>query len=284
MKWKSPWSLGFPGWHIECSAMSKKYLGNHFDIHGGGLDLIFPHHEAEICQSFAADNCPPANYWIHNNLITIDGQKMGKSLNNFINLEEFFNGNHEKLDRAYHPMTIRFFILQAHYRGTLDFSNSALAAAEKGFLKLVSAIQTLKNITHNKVSSFDIKKIEEKYYSSLNDDFNTPILIAHLFDSVKIINALNANKETLNKKDLTKFTSTFEFFIVDILGLKPITQKKINDNNIEGIMKILLELRNKAKQNKDFITADMIRDELDKISIQIKDGREGTIWNMKKDD
>ena len=181
-------------------------------------------------------------------------------------------------------MTIRFFILQAHYRGTLDFSNSALAAAEKGFLKLISAIQTLKNITHNKVSSFDIKKIEEKYYSSLNDDFNTPILIAHLFDSVKTINALNASKETLNKKDLTKFTSTFEFFIVDILGLKPITQKKINDNNIEGIMKILLELRNKAKQNKDFITADMIRDELDKISIQIKDGREGTTWNMKKDD
>jgi cysteinyl-tRNA synthetase len=217
-------------------------------------------------------------------MITIDGQKMGKSLNNFINLEEFFSGNHEKLDRAYHPMTIRFFILQAHYRGTLDFSNSALAAAEKGFLKLVSAIQTLKNITHNKVSSFDIKKIEEKYYSSLNDDFNTPILIAHLFDSVKIINALNANKETLNKKDLTKFASTFEFFIVDILGLKPITQKNIKDNNIEGVMKILLELRNKAKQNKDFITADMIRDELDKISIQIKDGREGTTWNMKKDD
>ena len=208
---------------------------------------------------------------------------MGKSLNNFINLEEFFSGNHEKLDRAYHPMTIRFFILQAHYRGTLDFSNSALAAAEKGFLKLVSAIQTLKNITHNKVSSFDIKKIEEKYYSSLNDDFNTPILIAHLFDSVKIINALNSNKEKLNKKDLTKFASTFEFFIVNILGLKPITQKKIS-NNIEGIMNILLELRNKAKQNKDFITADMIRDKLEKISIQIKDGREGTTWNMKKDD
>jgi len=284
MKWKSPWSLGFPGWHIECSAMSKKYLGNHFDIHGGGLDLIFPHHEAEICQSFAADLCPPANYWIHNNLITIDGQKMGKSLNNFINLEEFFSGNHEKVNRPYHPMTIRFFILQAHYRGTLDFSNNALAAAEKGFLKLVTAIQTLKNVTHNKVSSFDIKKIEEKYYSSLNDDFNTPILIAHLFDSVKIINALNTSKETLNKKDLTKFASTFEFFIVDILGLKPITQEKINDNNIDGIMKILLELRNKAKQNKDFITADMIRDELDKISIQIKDGREGTTWNMKKDD
>ena len=284
MKWKSPWSLGFPGWHIECSAMSKKYLGNHFDIHGGGLDLIFPHHEAEICQSFAADLCPPANYWIHNNLITIDGQKMGKSLNNFINLEEFFSGNHDKVDRPYHPMTIRFFILQAHYRGTLDFSNSALAAAEKGFLKLVSAIQTLKNIPHSKVSSLDIKKIEEKYYSSLNDDFNTPILIAHLFDSVKIINALNSRKETLNKKDLTKFASTFEFFINDILGLKPITQKKIHDNNIEGVMKILLELRNKAKQNKDFITADMIRDELDKISIQIKDGREGTKWNMKKDD
>jgi len=284
MRWSSPWGEGFPGWHLECSAMSAKYLGKTFDIHGGGMDLMFPHHEAEIAQSHAANNCAPAKYWMHNNMITIDGQKMGKSLNNFINLEEFFSGNHEKLERAYQPMTIRFFILQAHYRGTLDFSNSALAAAEKGFLKLVAAIQTLKNITPNKFSSIDIKKIEEKYYSCLNDDFNTPILIAHLFDSVKIINSLNANKETLNKKDLKKFTSTFEFFIVDILGLKPITEKKINDNNIEGIMKILLELRNKAKQNKDYITADMIRDELDRISIQIKDRREGTTWNMKKND
>ena len=280
MKWKSPWSLGFPGWHIECSAMSKKYLGNHFDIHGGGLDLIFPHHEAEICQSFAADLCPPANYWIHNNLITIDGQKMGKSLNNFINLEEFFSGSHEKVDRAYHPMTIRFFILQAHYRGTLDFSNNALAAAEKGYLKLMNARNTLKNINPNKISSLGIQKIEKKYYDALNDDFNTPILIAHLFDSVKIIKALNTGKETLNEKDLKKFTSTFEFFINTILGLKSVTENK-RTNNTEEMMKIILDLRNKAKQNKDFTTSDMIRNELDKINIQIEDGREGTKWNIK---
>ncbi len=280
MRWSSPWGEGFPGWHLECSAMSAKYLGKTFDIHGGGMDLMFPHHEAEIAQSYAANSCKPSKYWMHNNMITIDGQKMGKSLNNFINLEEFFSGKHEKLDRAYHPMTIRFFILQAHYRGTLDFSNNALAAAEKGYLKLMNARNTLKNINPNKISSLDIKKIEKKYYDALNDDFNTPILIAHLFDSVKIIKTLNSGKETLNEKDLKKFTSTFEFFIDNILGLKSTTENK-KKNNAEEMMKIILDLRNKAKQNKDFTTSDMIRDELDKINIQIEDGREGTKWNIK---
>ena len=280
MRWSSPWGEGFPGWHLECSAMSAKYLGKTFDIHGGGMDLMFPHHEAEIAQSNAANNCTPSKYWMHNNMITIDGQKMGKSLNNFINLEEFFSGNHEKLDRAYQPMTIRFFILQAHYRGTLDFSNNALAAAEKGYLKLMNARNTLKKINRNKISSLNIQKIEKKYYDALNDDFNTPILIAHLFDSVKIIKALDIGKETLNEKDLKKFTSTFEFFINNILGLKSITENK-RKNSTEEMMKIILDLRNKAKQNKDFITSDMIRDELDKINIQIEDGREGTKWNIK---
>ena len=279
MKWKSPWSLGFPGWHIECSAMSKKYLGNHFDIHGGGLDLIFPHHEAEICQSFAADLCHPANYWIHNNLITIDGQKMGKSLANFINLEEFFTGNHKKLTQAYSPMTIRFFILQAHYRGTLDFSNNALKAAEKGLEKLFNGVNMLKDLAANKEKTVNVNELIEKCYAAMDDDFNTPILISHLFDGVRLINSAKIGKEQLTEKCIEKLKLMFNTFLTNILGLR-LNKGKVNNKVTDDLMQLILTLRSDAKRNKDFITADTIRDKLKEIGIKIKDHRDGTNWEQ----
>ncbi len=279
MKWNSPWSLGFPGWHIECSAMSKKYLGDHFDIHGGGLDLIFPHHEAEICQSFAADLCHPANYWIHNNLITIDGQKMGKSLANFINLEEFFTGNHKKLTQAYSPMTIRFFILQAHYRGTLDFSNDALKAAEKGLEKLFNGVNMLKDLAANKEKTVNVNELIEKCYSAMDDDFNTPILISHLFDGVRLINSAKIGKEQLTQKCIEKLKLMFNTFLTNILGLR-LNKGKVNNKVTDDLMQLILTLRSDAKRNKDFITADTIRDKLKEIGIKIKDHRDGTNWEQ----
>jgi len=280
MRWPSPWGEGFPGWHIECSAMSKKYLGETFDIHGGGMDLVFPHHEAEIAQSNASNGCNPVNYWMHNNMITVDGKKMGKSLGNFINLEEFFNGNHEKLERAYAPMTIRFFILQAHYRSTVDFSNEALQAAEKGFTKLMNALKTLNNVSASDTSTYDVKALQEKCYTAMNDDFNTPILIAHLFDGVRIINSVKDGKESLNPSDLEQLKTIFNTFVTDILGF--ISYEQSSGNNLTNeVMELVLQLRGNAKKSKDFDTADLIRDELDKVGIQIKDGREGSSWEVK---
>ena len=280
MRWPSPWGEGFPGWHIECSAMSKKYLGEKFDIHGGGMDLVFPHHEAEIAQSNASNGCDPANYWMHNNMITVDGKKMGKSLGNFINLEEFFNGSHDKLERAYAPMTIRFFILQAHYRSTVDFSNEALQAAEKGFTKLMNAMETLGQISASENSTYDVNALQEKCYTAMNDDFNTPILIAHLFDGVRIINSVKDGKESLNAADLEQLKTIFNTFITDILGF--ISHKESNTNDLTNeVMELVLQLRGNAKKSKDFDTADLIRNELDKVGIQIKDGREGSSWEVK---
>ena len=280
MRWSSPWGEGFPGWHMECSAMSEKYLGKTFDIHGGGMDLVFPHHEAEIAQSNACNNCNPVNYWMHNNMITVDGKKMGKSLGNFINLEEFFNGTHEKLERAYTPMTIRFFILQAHYRSTVDFSNEALQAAEKGFNKLMNALETLQTLSATDTSTYDVKKLEENCYMAMDDDFNTPILIAHLFDGVRIINSVKDGKESLNLTDLVKLKSIFNIFVTDILGLISAKESRGNDLTSE-VMELVLQLRGNAKKSKDFGTADLIRDELNKAGILIKDSREGTSWEVK---
>ncbi len=280
MKWSSPWGKGFPGWHMECSAMSEKYLGKTFDIHGGGMDLMFPHHEAEIAQSNACNDCMPVNYWMHNNMITIDGKKMGKSLGNFINLEEFFSGKHAKLDKAFSPMTIRFFILQAHYRSTLDFGNDALKAAEKGLAKLMDAIEVLSEIQANDKSTFDVQELEKKCYGAINDDFNTPILIAHLFEGVKLINLLKSNKASLNNNDLILLKSIFDIFANEVLGLKKESQQKSDDFTNE-IMDVILKLRKHAKINKDFITADLIRDELDGLGIQINDSRDGSSWQKK---
>ena len=280
MRWSSPWGEGFPGWHMECSAMSEKYLGKTFDIHGGGMDLVFPHHEAEIAQSNACNDCSPVNYWMHNNMITVDGKKMGKSLGNFINLEEFFNGTHSKLERAYSPMTIRFFILQAHYRSTVDFSNEALQAAEKGFTKLMNAMETLQNLKASDISTYEVNALEEKCYEAMDDDFNTPILIAHLFDGVRIINSVKDGKESLNATDLEKLKTLFNNFVTDILGF--ISAKESGGNDLTSeVMELVLQLRGNAKKNKDFDTADLIRNELDKSGIQIKDSREGSSWEVK---
>ena len=280
MKWSSPWGEGFPGWHMECSAMGEKYLGKNFDIHGGGMDLVFPHHEAEIAQSNACNDCSPVNYWMHNNMITVDGKKMGKSLGNFINLEEFFTGSHAKLERAYSPMTIRFFILQAHYRSTVDFSNAALQAAKKGFNKLMNAIETLQKLKPSEKSTYDVNELEQNCYAAMDDDFNTPILIAHLFDGVRIINSVKDGKESLTSVDLEKLKNIFTAFVTDILGFVSANESSGNDLTKE-VMELVLKLRANAKTNKDFNSADLIRDELDKAGIQIKDSREGSSWELK---
>ncbi len=280
MRWPSPWSEGFPGWHLECSAMSTKYLGARFDIHGGGMDLVFPHHEAEIAQSCASDGHEAVNYWMHNNMITINGQKMGKSLGNFITLGEFFSGEHDKLEQAYNPMTIRFFILQAHYRSTVDFSNEALLAAEKGMNKLMAALETLEGIQVSEDSTLNVEDYKKKFYEAINDDFNTPILVAHLFDAVKQINSIAAGKGSLNsssKKDLTQLMNDFSF---DILGLQKLAIET-QDGLADDVMDVVLGLRKIAKENKDWTTADFIRDELGKLNITVKDSKEGASWTKE---
>jgi len=281
MRWPSPWSEGFPGWHLECSAMSSKYLGTTFDIHGGGMDLVFPHHEAEIAQSNACHQCDPVKYWMHNNMITINGQKMGKSLGNFINLEQFFSGNHDLLQKAYNPMTVRFFILQAHYRSPLDFSNEALQAAEKGLTKLLKAKTTLQSLEPNTTSTVDISQLEEKCYEAMNDDFNTPILIAHLFEAVRIINSTKAGSESLMAQDIQHLKQCYDTFVEHILGLKEEQSTNTNDLTKE-IMDIVLKLRTQAKANKDWTSADLIRDELKKLNIEVRDGSEGSTWEIKE--
>lgn len=280
MRWPSPWSDGFPGWHVECSAMGCKYLGDTFDIHGGGMDLIFPHHEFEIAQSVAANGQDHVRYWMHNNMITIDGQKMGKSLNNFITLNQFFSGEHELLDQPYDPITIRFFILQAHYRSTLDFSNEALKAAEKGLKRLLKAADTLKTIKPSKSSTIEIKTWRNLCYQAMNDDFNSPIAIAHLFDAVRMINSINDGKETINADDLALLQTTYFDFVFTILGLKTDDKSQTDDHHlVEGLMQTILDIRKEAKLKKDWATADKIRDDLGKLNIEVKDTKEGASWS-----
>lgn len=276
MRWESPWSDGFPGWHIECSAMSTKYLGEQFDIHGGGMDLLFPHHECEIAQSKSCNHKQPVNYWMHNNMVTINGQKMGKSLGNSINLKDFFSGNHPTLNKAYSPMTIRFFMLQAHYRSTLDFSNEALEASEKGMKRLMTAWALLPKINAGSKSTFDVSAWKERCYAAMNDDFNSPILIAELFDAARLINSMRDNKETLNQEDLEIIKTSFNVFVEDILGLK---NESLSSNNTDKLIQIMIELRATAKQNKDYATSDAIRDKLIEAGFQLKDGKDGTTWS-----
>ena len=284
MRWKSPWSDGFPGWHLECSAMSAKYLGEHFDIHGGGMDLLFPHHESEIAQSVAANKVEPCNYWVHNNMITVNGQKMGKSLNNFINLEEFFTGSHPLLTQAYSAMTIRFFMLQAHYRSTLDFSNDGLQASEKGYKRLLQAYNTLLKIVPGPASDAELARFipsfKTKCYEAMNDDFNSPMVIANLFDTTRWINGLNEKKFSIAKANLDTFTTTMGTFMFDILGLSNEIAAE-NTQTTEGLMELILSIRQQAKTNKDFATSDKIRDELQKLNISIKDTKEGVSWSME---
>ncbi len=277
MHWPSPWSEGYPGWHLECSAMGKRYLGEKFDIHGGGIDLLFPHHECEIAQSNAISGHDPAKYWMHNNLITIGGQKMGKSLNNFITLNEFFSGEHEALDKACSPMTIRFFMLQAHYRSTLDFSNEALFAAEKGMNKLMESYRLLDELKGSEKSSEDVLVFKERCMQAINDDLNTPIVLAHLFDLSKLINQVNDGKASLSSEDIQKTREIYNLFLFELLGIRletALTESTLADD----LMDKILEIRQEAKNRKDYTTADQIRKGLEQLNIHIKDTKEGAKW------
>ncbi len=283
MRWPSPWSNGFPGWHLECTAMSKKYLGETFDIHGGGMDLIFPHHECEIAQSVASTGHDSVRYWMHNNMITINGQKMGKSLGNFITLEEFFTGNHKLLTQAYAPMTIRFFILQAQYRSTVDFSNEALQASEKGLNRLMEAYNNIENLKSSGESSVDIKTLKAKCYEAMNDDLNTPMVISHLFEVAKIINSNVAGQTNLTKENIAEIESLFKLFLFDLLGVKD--ELKDGNASYDAFAKaidMLLGMRMQAKVNKDWATSDKIRNELTAIGFEIKDTKDGFEWKLNK--
>lgn len=285
MRWPSPWGDGFPGWHAECTAMGKKYLGEIFDIHGGGMDLVFPHHECEIAQSVASQGHDMVRYWMHNNMITIEGKKMGKSLGNFITLDEFFTGSHKLLTQAYSPMTIRFFILQAHYRSTVDFSNEALQAAEKGLQRLLEAISGLSKIEPSSSTSSDINidELRDKCFDAMNDDLNTPIVIAHLFDASRIVNNLIAKNSTITAGDLEKLKDLFHTFSFEVMGL---TEEKGTSGEREEayskVVDMLLEQRLKAKENKDWATSDKIRDALTALGFEIKDRKDGFDWKLNK--
>ena len=278
MKWTSPWSVGFPGWHLECSAMSVKYPGDVFDIHGGGLDLQFPHHECEIAQSTAAHGKESVRYWMHNNMITINGQKMARSLGNFITLDQLFSGDHPALQQPYGPMTIRFFILQAHYRSTVDFSNEALQASEKGLQKLMNGIETLYKIKPSASSTIDVTALEKKCYEALDDDLNSPILLSHLFEGVKFINSVADNSEKIDAPGLEALKDLFNTFVFEILGLKNETTTTGDEKLTGELMKIIVDLRQDAKNKKDWATSDKIRTNLKNAGIELKDLKDGAEW------
>lgn len=286
MHWPSPWSEGFPGWHLECSTMGTKYLGDTFDIHGGGMDLLFPHHECEIAQSVAALKKESVHYWMHNNMITINGQKMGKSLGNFITLEQFFQGSHPLLAQAYSPMTIRFFILQAHYRSTVDFSNEALLASEKGLERLMDSYQRLLQIKPSEHSTVDVSGLRERCYQAMNDDLNTPVVISHLFDAGRSINSINDGKASISAEDLKELTAVFNIFIEDILGLKLNTgsadeSKPGTEQAYKAVVDMMLNMRMEAKANKDWAKADEIRNKLSALGFEIKDKKDGFEWKIQ---
>jgi cysteinyl-tRNA synthetase len=278
MRWPSPWGEGFPGWHLECSVMSTKYLGEVFDIHGGGMDLIFPHHECEIAQSTAAQGHQPVRYWVHNNMVTINGQKMARSLCNFITLDELFSGSHKMLIQAYTPMTIRFFMLQAHYRSTLDFSNEALLAASLGLQKLMTAERTLASLKPSDASSVDVRGIEEKCYEAMSDDLNTPVAIAQLFDAVRIINLASDGRETITADDIRSLTALFRTFVYEILGLRA-EEEGVNEK-LTGVVTLLLDIRQEAKAMKEWDVSDRIRNKLGELGITVKDRKDGYDWEI----
>ena len=281
MRWPSKYSDGYPGWHLECTAMSARYLGQTFDIHGGGMDLLFPHHECEIAQSTIAHGHGPARLWMHNNMITINGQKMGKSLGNFITLEEFFTGNHALLTQAWSPMTIRFFILQAQYRSTVDFSNEALLAAEKGLQRLMDGMSQMGKIKPGNSSNFKVDAFKQKCYEALNDDLNSPILIAHLFEAVKAINSAADGKTTFTEDDLNNLKTVMHLFVEEILGLLPEKKEESDSGLLNNVIEMVLNIRQDAKNNKDWATSDKIRNELAALGIVVKDGKDGATWEIK---
>ena len=287
MRWPSPWSDGFPGWHLECSTMGEKYLGETFDIHGGGMDLKFPHHECEIAQSVAHHGHDTVRYWMHNNMITINGQKMGKSLGNFITLDEFFTGSHPLLTQAYTPMTIRFFILQAQYRSTVDFSNEALQASEKALDRMLEGWRRLADLKGANTSTVtaEIADLEQKCYDALNDDLNTPIVIAHLFEAVGIINRVADGHATATAADIDALKALFQIFLFDILGMRPEAADLGGDEKAfepyRGAVDLLLQVRAEAKAKKDWATSDLIRDRLAALGFNVKDTKSGVEWSVK---
>lgn len=282
MHWPSPWSEGFPGWHLECSTMGCKYLGERFDIHGGGLDLMFPHHECEIAQSVAAQGHEAVNYWIHNNMITINGKKMGKSYNNFITLEQFYTGDHPLLTQAYSPMVIRFFILQAHYRSTVDFSNEALQAAEKALQKMLDIYRRLQNMLPAEKSTVEVPDFLTKAYEAMDDDLNTPIVIAILFEAGKIINSVADGNAKLNADDISKLRHLFDTMLVTLLGIKTGSEESANNMEpFEGAVDLLLDIRKNAKEQKDWATSDLIRNKLSELGFVVKDTKQGAEWSLK---
>ena len=284
MRWPSPWSNGFPGWHCECTAMGRKYLGKEFDIHGGGMDLVFPHHECEIAQAVASQGKDMVRYWMHNNMITINGQKMGKSLGNFITLAQFFSGDHPALDQAYSPMTIRFFILQAHYRGTVDFSNEALKAAEKAYERMMDGWHRLCELKPADTTTARLENYRERCAEAMNDDLNTPNVIATLFDACRIINQVNDGNATLTQADIDELKRVFQTYLFDVLGVRDDAAGAGGDLNLEPYRKavdLLLDIRKAAKQNKDWATSDMIRNKMNEAGFDVKDTKDGFEWKVK---
>lgn len=280
MRWPSPWGEGFPGWHLECTAMSTKYLGDTFDIHGGGMDLKFPHHECEIAQSEASCGQTPVNYWLHANMLTLNGKKMSKSDGNNIYPYEIFSGENDKLSKAFSPAVCRFFMLQAHYRSVLDFSSNALEASEKGYHKLMDAVRALDQLKTGNESSFDVSAWRQSCYDAMNDDFNSPILIAKLFDAVKYINQLKENKATITAEDLDLLKQTIHAFVFDVLGIEDQANLDVNTDKLDGVISLLIKMRAEAKANRDYALSDSIRDQLLALGIQLKDGREGTTYSL----
>ena len=283
MRWPSPWSDGFPGWHCECTAMGRKYLGKHFDIHGGGMDLVFPHHECEIAQAVASQGDEMVRYWMHNNMITINGQKMGKSLGNFITLEQFFTGDHPALTQAYSPMTIRFFILQAHYRGTVDFSNEALQAAEKALERMLDSWHRLNGLNATEQSSITLDNYRQRCAEAMNDDLNTPMVIATLFDACKVINQANDGNAALSQADIDELKSVFQTYLFDVLGIRDDAAggDSVNLEPYRMAVDLLLEMRRNAKAAKDWTTSDLIRDKLAEFGFEVKDTKDGFEWKVK---
>jgi cysteinyl-tRNA synthetase len=277
MKWPSPWGIGFPGWHLECSAMSTKYLGEEFDIHGGGMDLKFPHHECEIAQGCSATGKKPVKYWMHTNMLTLNGKKMSKSTGNTLNPDELFSGNNDLLAKAFDPMVVRFFMMQAHYSSMLDFTSEALTASEKGFYKLMEAYVKIPSLAKSNHSSFDIKALVDSFYEAMNDDFNTPILVANLFEAVRYINLIADKKESITAVDLDFLKTNLDAFVFDVLGLKPLNEN--NNERLNTVMDLVLEMRQQARNDKNWPLSDLIRDRLQDAGITVKDGKEGVTWN-----
>jgi cysteinyl-tRNA synthetase len=281
MRWPSPWGWGFPGWHIECSAMSTKYLGETFDLHGGGMDLQATHHTNEIAQSRACSHQAPANYWLHTNMLTVNGVRMSKSAGNGFLPEELFTGNHPLLEKGYAPMSVRFFMMQTHYRSTLDFSNEALQAAEKGFAKLMNAVKTMTHLKTSSSSTSNIQALADQCYVAMNDDFNSPVLIAHLFEAVRIINSVNDGKESITSEDLKLLQQTLYTFVFEVMGLKSEQENQgMGNKALDTVMNLILAQRDEAKKRKDFAVSDQIRDLLLAGGISIKDTKEGTVWQL----